>query len=166
MLCSNKFFSWLLSLWILGKGKERERNRLTIWAECFLKWQKASKMQEFAVLTVPVTQLRPLGSLRLKSAPPRTSESHLTPYKKPPKRWHGQTWPEECFFSLFNQQLLVNLATSMELKSCWNSMNRSVCLTFPSSVGKSAMSPSSPASSLCKIIPSSTLEKFIPRCCN
>lgn len=83
MLCSNKFFlgSLLFESW--GGGRERERDRLTIWAECFLNCQKASKMHELAVLTVSPRQVRPSGSLRLTSAHPRMAESHLTPYKKP-----------------------------------------------------------------------------------
>lgn len=71
------------------------------------------------------------------------------------------TWSDlarRMLFSLFNQQLLVNLATSREWNHVETSMNQ--CLTFPSSVGKSAIFPPTPASSLCKTIPSCSLKSL------
>lgn len=50
------------------------------------------------------------------------------------------TWAalaRRTLFSLFNQQLLVNLATRMERNHVETSVHQCECLTFPSSAGKS-----------------------------
>lgn len=93
------------------------------------------------------------------SAHPGMSESHLTPYKKP-QNGDRSDLARRMLSSLFNQQLLVNLATSVEWNHVETPMNQPECLTFPSAVGKSATFPSTPASSPCKIIPSCSLKSL------